>query len=241
MKRSISVASFILMALFSSPYMGCDKASPVADNTANNSGSITGRPLAPSLSAVLPSIPVPQNLKVSVQGHSVTASWDAVPNAISYNVGLSGDAPEIISPAVSGTTVTIPDVPNGTYSAAVWVGSYTGVTGAGPSSERFPFTVNVSVASNSLKMWRPPVSLAGKVFKSGSTLPVKFIVVDAKGMPVTSGLNIMVTVGSASAAAALDDGKSGQWNAEIRLVGTGTQSVSLSGDIMPASMLISVR
>jgi hypothetical protein len=241
MKRIISVASFILMVLFSSMYMGCEKASPVADTAANETGSMTGRPLAPSLAVILPSIPVPQNLKVSVLGHSVSASWDAVPNAISYNVGLSGDSPEIISPAVSGTAVTIPDVPNGTYSATVWVGSFPGVMGAGPASVSVPFTINVPVASNSLKMWRPPVSLAGKVFKSGSTLPVKFIVVDAKGMPVTSGLKIMVTVGSASAAAALDDGNSGQWKAEIRLVGTGTQSVSLSGDIMPASMLISVR
>lgn len=241
MKRSISVASFILMALFSSLYMGCDKASPVADNTANNSGSITGRPLAPSLAVVLPSIPVPQNLKVSVQGHSVTASWDAVPNAISYNVGLSGDAPEIISPAVSGTTVTIPDVPNGTYSAAVWVGSYTGVTGAGPSSERFPFTVNVSVASNSLKMWRPPVSLAGKVFKSGSTLPVKFTVVDANGKPVTSGLTVRVSVGDVSAMAEPDGDGIGQWKAQIVLAGTGTEMVTLSGGITPASMPITVR
>jgi hypothetical protein len=98
-------------------------------------------------------------------------------------------------------------------------------------------TFNVAYQFNG---WRPPVSLT-KSFKSGSTVPVKFIVVDANGNPVKDGLNVIVKIGNSSAAALLDDASTGQYKAEVKLSGTGNQIVSLEGNITQASLSITVR
>lgn len=86
--------------------------------------------------------------------------------------------------------------------------------------------------------WRPPITSSGQQFKSGRTLPVKFLVVDEDGNPVTSGLNVAVTVGGSSpVTAVLDDATIGQWKAEVKLVGSGSQAVIITGNILNVTPL----
>lgn len=85
--------------------------------------------------------------------------------------------------------------------------------------------------------WRPPVQLpppaVGPVgWKSGSTMPVKFLVVDGDGNPVTEGVVATVKIGdSGGVLAMLDDAEIGQWKAEVRLVGSGLQAVTITGNV----------
>jgi hypothetical protein len=81
--------------------------------------------------------------------------------------------------------------------------------------------------------WRPPVSLAGPAdgWKSGSTMPVKFLVVDAAGNPVTEGVNAYVSIGDSYEVPAEFDEVPGQWKAEIKLVGEGYQDVIIDGNV----------
>jgi hypothetical protein len=125
------------------------------------------------------------------------------------------------------------------FSAAA-TGTYSFVSSAkdkAGNSASGSVTVKVAYKFNG---WRPPVNIT-KSFKSGSTVPVKFLVVDAFGNPVTSGVNVIVNIGNSSAPAILDDASTGQYKAEIKLSGTGTQSVSLEGNITPATLPITVR
>jgi hypothetical protein len=76
-------------------------------------------------------------------------------------------------------------------------------------------------------------------WESGSTMPVKFLVVDKDGNPVAAGVDVMVQIGaSASVAAVLDDAGKGQWKAEIKLVGSGSQSVTITGNVQDVPPLV---
>jgi len=88
--------------------------------------------------------------------------------------------------------------------------------------------------------WRPPLNLPGPEdgWESGSTKPVKFLVVDDAGNPAVSGVNALVQIGaSAPVAAALDDAQTGQWIAEIKLVGSGVQAVTITGNVQNVTPL----
>lgn len=88
--------------------------------------------------------------------------------------------------------------------------------------------------------WRPPVSLMKTNQKSGSTLPVKFLATDINGKPIITGLNVMVNLGSVSTKAILDDPTTGQYKAEFVLGPVGVYVVSLTGNIQPATISVTV-
>jgi hypothetical protein len=95
--------------------------------------------------------------------------------------------------------------------------------------------------------WRPPVinhldDENWDGWQSGSTMPVKFLVVDEDGNPVIAGVVATVKIGdSDEVPAVLDDAEIGQWIAEVVLVGSGIQDVTITGnvtDVTPLSILV---
>jgi len=96
--------------------------------------------------------------------------------------------------------------------------------------------VTTRVAGYTFNGWRPPVMLA-KNFKSGSTVPVKFMVIDGNGDPVAEGLEVTVTIGTSSRVAVIDNPVTGQWKAEVVLSGSGTQEVAITGNIQGVTPL----
>ncbi|MGD0339676.1 MAG: hypothetical protein ABSB78_12915 [Bacteroidota bacterium] len=85
--------------------------------------------------------------------------------------------------------------------------------------------------------WRPPISL-DKPFTPGMQVPVKFIVVDSGGNPVTSGVDAVIIIGDATSdQAVLDDAATGQWTANITLPAVGTYDVILIGNVMNVTPL----
>ncbi|MGE5296465.1 MAG: hypothetical protein ACM3VT_16720 [Solirubrobacterales bacterium] len=95
--------------------------------------------------------------------------------------------------------------------------------------------VVVTAPSFDFAGWRPPVTNdppGGQGWNSGSIMPVKFLVVDAQDEPVIEGLHVTVRIGDSDpVTAVLDDPETGQWKAEITLVGEGWQDVVLDGNI----------
>lgn len=230
------LASLFITAVLALACLGCQRGSEVTDpGTASAAGS-------PQFRIVLPTIPTPQNVAATVSGHTAVITWDAVVGAEEYNIVIENNGSVVLDQIAGGSSFTSPELPAGTYDVKVRLWTYQGETSAGDWSAAASFSiVDTPVYTAMLSCWRPPVSLARKEFKSGSTLPVKFIVVNTEGNPVTSAAEIIVTVGSVSAPASIDNASTGQWKAEIPLEGKGEQTVSLSGSIAPASMTINVR
>jgi hypothetical protein len=79
--------------------------------------------------------------------------------------------------------------------------------------------------------WRPPISL-DKPFHAGMNVPVKFIVLDWYGNPMTTGVETYVKIGdSVSENAVLCGAGIGQWMADIILPEAGTYYVTLHGNV----------
>jgi hypothetical protein len=108
-------------------------------------------------------------------------------------------------------------------------------------------TVTVTALDFYFAGWRPPVinhldDESWQGWESGSTMPVKFLVVDEDGNPVIAGVVATVKIGdSDEVPAVLDDAEIGQWIAEVVLVGSGIQDVTITGnvtDVTPLSILV---
>lgn len=114
-------------------------------------------------------------------------------------------------------------------------------TDATPGTQRASRCTQVWVVvdyTNSLEFagWRPPVSLEGHEWKSGSTMPVKFLIEDGAGNPATSGVVAMVQIGASDTVQAVwdpdyEEGYIGQWKAEVKLADSGWQAVIISGNV----------
>ncbi len=86
--------------------------------------------------------------------------------------------------------------------------------------------------------WSAPLDTPRDRYRSGSTLPVKFIVVDADGVPVTEGVEVDVQVGESDwVTAELADPNTGMWQADVTLEGSGTQEVILDGNVQDVPLM----
>jgi hypothetical protein len=108
-------------------------------------------------------------------------------------------------------------------------------------------TVTVTALDFYFAGWRPPVinhldDENWDGWESESTMPVKFLVVDEDGNPVIAGVVATVKIGdSDEVPAVLDDAEIGQWIAEVALVGSGIQEVTITGNVTgvtPLSILV---
>jgi hypothetical protein len=105
-------------------------------------------------------------------------------------------------------------------------------------------TVTVTSLDFIFAGWRPPVQLpppavGPEAFNWHQTVPVKFLVVDGAGNPVTEGVEVVVQIGSSAAVAAVWDPEypdyPNQWKAEVRLneedAGAGPVPVTITGNV----------
>lgn len=149
---------------------------------------------------------------------SASVGTNKLPAGQSVSVSFNATAPGVAGPYEWTTTA---------YQADDWTSTPFTLTGSQP-------TVTVIATSYIFAGWRPPVNLPGppEGWKSGSMMPVKFLVVDGSGGAVTSGVVANVQIGGGDVVAAtLDDAETGQWKAEITLVGSGTQAVTITGNV----------
>ncbi len=158
-----------------------------------------------------------------IQLTEVGAASNKLLNGESVSVTFSATAP-----TPSSTTVY-------TWTAAAWNDKdFTGDGFAPPDPQ--PAVTVIPLLSYVFAGWRPPVNLHldddWDGWESGSTMPVKFLVVDNSGAPATSGVVANVQIGGSDVVAAvLDDATTGQWKAEITLVGSGAQAVTIAGNV----------
>ncbi len=214
------------------------------DVNVNTEGIQTVTGTAYNAAGLSASVSVEVKLDKTIPAVSITAPEYAI---MGGSVNLSGSASDLLS-GLNSALLSINGASQQNVSGSFnnsWTPSSTGEFTV--SLDAKDNATNTASISKSVKVvyqfsgWRQPVVNTSKSFKSGSMLPVKFIVTDANGKPVTSGLNVLVTVGSVSANAVLDDASTGQWKAEIKLAGSGSQTVSLSGNITPSSLEITVK
>jgi hypothetical protein len=158
---------------------------------------------------------------------SASGGTNKLPAGESVSVSFNATAPGIAGPYEWTTTA---------YQEDNWIDTPFTLTGLQP-------TVTVIASSYIFAGWRPPVQLPDPAqgpaaWNSGRTMPVKFLVVDGSGTPATSGVVANVQIGSSAiVAATLDDATIGQWKAEIEVVGSGTQAVTITGNVTGVTAL----
>lgn len=179
---------------------------------------------------------------VTVSGMNVTIAWLPVTKAASYEVVMTG--PNVGTVTTTSTSLNLQNLDLGAYTVKVRAlasPASAGILMDGDYSAEQNFSITVHQILYTFNGWRPPVSL-NKTSKSGSTLPVKFLVTDDQHNPVTSNLDVTVTIGAAPGVkAVLDDASIGQWKAEVVLMGKGAETLTLTGNITPASKIVNVR
>jgi hypothetical protein len=146
--------SFVLLIAAGLMLWGCssETQNPVSSNVASAEGNL------PTLHKTTPTDAPPTNVIATVNGDTVTISWNLATGALSYIVNVQANGNSYVNTTVLGQQLVLTGVPSGTDT--VWVvGNF--LDGQGPSSALISFTIS-SVVAPTVTVKATPIPLCAR-------------------------------------------------------------------------------